>query len=84
MYLSWLGLVTTEGRLIDLDDGDMTIVRNWCFERKTWLSPRLDVVAEIMRQPSDERRTYPPYLVTDRSAEDERAWLHTVFQHHRR
>jgi hypothetical protein len=83
VHLSWLGLVTTEGRAVDVGDGDVTILRNWCSERTTWLSPRLDVVAEIIRQPADEGRNYPQDLVTVRSADDERRWLHTVLQHHR-
>jgi hypothetical protein len=79
VHLSWLGLVTTEGRVVELDDGDVTILRNWCSERTTWLTPRLDLGAEVLRQPDDGRARLPD-IVTVRSADDERAWLRAVLQ----
>jgi hypothetical protein len=79
VHLSWLGLVTTEGRVIELDDGDVTIMRNWCSERTTWLTPRLDLGDEVLREPDDGRAGRSD-LVTVRSADDERAWLRAVVQ----
>jgi hypothetical protein len=81
VHLSWLGLVTTEGRVVELD-GDVTMLRNWCSERTAWLTPRLDAPAEVLRQPTDGWAKRSD-LVIDRSAGDERAWLSTVLRRHR-
>lgn len=80
VHLSWRGLVTTEGRVVELDDGDVTILRNWCSERTTWLTPRLDLGNEVLRQPDDGGADRAG-IVTVRSVDDERAWLRTVLQH---
>jgi hypothetical protein len=82
VHLSWLGFVTTEGRVLELDNGDVTILRNWCSERTNWLTPRLDADDEVLRQPNDGRASRPD-IVTARSADDELAWLRTVLQRHR-
>ncbi len=79
VHLSWLGLVTTEGRAVDLPDGDVTIMRNWCSERTCWLTPRLDIVDAIRREP-DDGLARSPDTVSVRTADDERGWLQAVLQ----
>ena len=37
MHLSWAGFLTTEGTVIDLGDGDVTMLRFWGAERTMWL-----------------------------------------------
>lgn len=41
VHLTWAGSLTTEGLVIDLDDGDVTMLRNWNSERTLWLNPVL-------------------------------------------
>ncbi len=37
VHLSWAGFLTTEGTVIDLGDGDVTMLRFWGAERTMWL-----------------------------------------------
>lgn len=41
IHLTWGGFLTTEGLVIDLPDGDVATLRNWCSERTLWLNPVL-------------------------------------------
>ncbi len=41
IHLSWAGYVLVDGTAIDLDDDDITMLRNWGSERTTWLAPVL-------------------------------------------
>ena len=42
VHLSWGGFLTTEGTIIDLGSGDLTMMRNWCSERTLWLQSALE------------------------------------------
>ena len=48
IHLSWAGFITSEGTIIDLGDGDVTMLRYWFSERTLWLA---DVFAEPRRAP---------------------------------
>jgi hypothetical protein len=41
VHLSWWGFLTAEGTIVDLGEGDVTMLRNWCSERTLWLRPTL-------------------------------------------
>jgi len=41
VHLTWAGLLTTEGVVIDLDNQDVTMLRGWYSERTLWLNPVL-------------------------------------------
>jgi hypothetical protein len=41
VHLSWVGYLLTDGTAIDLDGGDVTMLRNWGSERTVWLAPVL-------------------------------------------
>ncbi len=38
IHLSWAGFITTEGCIVDLADGDVTMLRYWFSERTLWLA----------------------------------------------
>lgn len=38
VHLSWAGFVTSEGCIVDLADGDVTMLRYWASERTMWLA----------------------------------------------
>ena len=38
IHLSWAGFITSEGCVVDLDDGDVTMLRYWFSERTLWLA----------------------------------------------
>jgi hypothetical protein len=80
VHLSWGALLTTEGTAIDLGDGDVAMLRNWCSERTAWLRPVLDVGAPLP-PPALQGRTsaqgVDPATDPDRIALD-RAWLARV------
>lgn len=38
VHLSWAGFITTEGRIADLGDGAVTMLRYWFSERTLWLN----------------------------------------------
>ena len=84
VHLSWLGVITTEGHVMDLDDGDVTIVRNWGSERTTWLTPRFDVVGEIRRDPTEPRWENRDGWTPVRTADEERTFLTTLVDGHAR
>lgn len=44
VHLSWAGFITTEGRVVDLGDGAVTMLRYWFSERTLWL-------ADVFTQP---------------------------------
>lgn len=48
IHLSWAGFITSEGCVIDLDDGDVTMLRYWFSERTLWLA---DVFGEPTSAP---------------------------------
>jgi len=37
VHLTWAGFITTEGRVVELDDGFVTMLRYWASERTLWL-----------------------------------------------
>lgn len=43
VHLTWAGFMTTEGRVLELSDGSVTMLRYWSSERTLWLT---DVFAE--------------------------------------
>ncbi len=45
IHLSWAGFITSEGSVVDLGDGDVTMLRYWFSERALWL-------ADVFGQPS--------------------------------
>lgn len=49
VHLSWAGLLTTDGFISDLGDGDVTMLRYWFSERTLWLA---DVFGEPRLAPS--------------------------------
>ena len=38
IHLSWAGFITSEGCIVDLGDGDVTMLRYWFSERALWLA----------------------------------------------
>jgi len=42
VHLSWAGFLTCEGRVVDLGDGDVTMLRYWASERTLWLHDVFD------------------------------------------
>jgi hypothetical protein len=38
VHLSWAGFMTTEGRVTELGDGSVTMLRYWGSERTLWLA----------------------------------------------
>ena len=63
IHLSWAGFITSEGCIVELGDGDVTMLRYWFSERTVWL-------ADVFGQPSSApdphinlaSRTYWPPL----------------------
>jgi hypothetical protein len=55
VHLTWAGLITSEGCITDLGDGDVAMLRYWFSERTHWLA---DVFAEP--EPAS-----PPFLPDD-------------------
>jgi hypothetical protein len=49
VHLSWAGFLTTEGRVVDLGDGAVTMLRYWASERTLWLA---DVFGEPEPRPA--------------------------------
>jgi hypothetical protein len=47
VHLTWLGFLLCEGLAIDLDDGDVAMLRNWCSERTLWLNPVLSATRPL-------------------------------------
>jgi hypothetical protein len=45
VHLSWAGFITSEGCIVDLDDGGVTMLRYWFSERTLWL-------ADVFGEPS--------------------------------
>lgn len=45
IHLSWAGFITSEGCIVELGDGDVTMLRYWFSERTAWL-------ADVFGQPS--------------------------------
>lgn len=37
VHLTWAGFITTEGRVVELSDGSVTMLRYWASERTLWL-----------------------------------------------
>ena len=70
VHLSWRGFLTTEGCVVDLGDGDVTMLRYWFSERTLWLN---DVFAEPRPAPdpqidftSHRWPPLPPRITVDR------------------
>ena len=42
IHLSWAGFITTEGCIVDLGGGDVTMLRYWFSERTLWLADVFD------------------------------------------
>ena len=51
IHLSWAGFITSEGCIVDLGDGDVTMLRYWFSEHTTWL-------ADVFGQPSSAPDTH--------------------------
>ena len=51
IHLSWAGFITGEGRVVDLGDGDVTMLRYWFSERTLWLG---DVFGEPLSAPDPQ------------------------------
>lgn len=49
VHLSWAGFLTAEGRVVDLGDGAVTMLRYWASERTLWLA---DVFGEPRPRPA--------------------------------
>lgn len=63
IHLSWAGFITSEGSVVDLGDGDVTMLRYWFSERALWLA---DVFGEPDRAPDPHidfatGRHWPPH-----------------------
>lgn len=43
VHLSCLAYLTADGTTADLNDGDITMLRNWGSERTAWLNPALAI-----------------------------------------
>jgi len=63
IHLSWAGFITAEGCIVDLEGGDVTMLRYWFSERTLWLA---DVFGEprSASNPADQLRDRKP-LVSD-------------------
>jgi hypothetical protein len=66
IHLSWAGFITSEGCVVDLGDGDVTMLRYWFSERTLWLA---DVFGEPTSAPDpeinlagDRRPPFPPRI----------------------
>ena len=71
------GFLTTEGTAIDLDHGDVAMLRNWNSERTLWLNPVLDIHEALPTVPIPDGYDQRPPIRPDgqvRRAQD-RAWL---------
>jgi hypothetical protein len=51
IHLSWAGFITTEGCIVDLGGGDVTMLRYWFSERTLWLA---DVFGEPCAAPDPQ------------------------------
>ena len=51
VHLSWAGFITSEGYVVDLGDGDVTMLRYWFSERTLWLA---DVFGEPRAAPDPQ------------------------------
>lgn len=51
VHLSWAGFITSEGFIVDLGDGDVTMLRYWFSERTLWLA---DVFGEPCAAPDSQ------------------------------
>lgn len=51
VHLSWAGFITSEGCIVDLGDGDVTMLRYWFSERTLWLA---DVFGEPRSAPDPQ------------------------------
>jgi hypothetical protein len=77
VHLSWPGLVSTEGTVVDLDDGDVTMLRGWGSERTAWLNPVLGDPEPLPPPPRDGTVDFAgdPEAQQGRSAAAELGWL---------
>lgn len=78
VHLTWGGFLTTEGLVIDLPDGDVAMLRNWCSERTLWLNPVLSNPEPLPAPPLsgaiDNNEGVDVRVDESRAAQD-RAWL---------
>ncbi len=65
VHLTWLGYLTADGTLSDLEPGDITMLRNWGSERTAWLAP---IFSKPTPLPID------PRLLADARPADSDAW----------
>jgi hypothetical protein len=77
VHLSWMGFVSTEGTVVDLDDGDVTMLRGWGTERTAWLHPVLGGPEPLPPPPGDGTVDFAgdPEAQQGRSTAAELGWL---------
>ena len=73
IHLSWAGFITAEGCIIDLGDGDVTMLRYWFSERTLWLAdvfgdPRPAPDPQINLATGNHRPSIPPRSTINRDA----------------
>ena len=73
IHLSWAGFITAEGCIIDLDDGDIAMLRYWFSERTLWLAdafgdPRPAPDPQINLATGNHRPSLPPRSTINREA----------------
>lgn len=60
IHLNWGAFLLTEGLAIDLDEGDVAMLRSWNSERTLWLNPILGVAGALPAVPFPDGRDHKP------------------------
>ena len=75
IHLSWAGFITTEGCIVDLGGGDVTMLRYWFSERALWLADVFGIFTSRPRPADQPRGRWLP-LPTASAAHRDHARVH--------